>query len=217
MATKKDKSGAQDVVVGTVLFREGEQGDKLYVVKSGLVRITKKVQNNAVIVEEVGPGEFCGELVLVHDGPRTTSAVVARDGSVIAVDAKEFESMVQGNSEIAMRMLRKLSQRLARAQYRQTNLSLRSAKGRLLHQLYHEVKHSEDFKTLGFAQSRPLPQNLPEALLLEIKDIKDIISEFVRNEFISVDAQGYFQVKDFEAVERYLSYLELHDRYESFV
>ena len=40
-------------------------------------------------------------------------------------------------------MVRKLSQRLARAQYRQANLSLRSVKGRLLHQLYHEVKNSE--------------------------------------------------------------------------
>ena len=216
MATK-DKSGAQDVTSGTVLFREGEQGSKLYVVKSGLVHITKKVQNHDVIVEVVGPGEFCGELALVHDGPRSTTALMARDGSVVAVEVKEFESMVQGNSEIAMRMLRKLSQRLARAQYRQTNLSLRSVKGRLLHQLYHEVKNSEDFKTLGFAQMRPLPQNLPEALLIEIKDIKDIVNEFVRNEFISVDAQGYFQIEDFEAVERYLAFLELNDRYESFV
>lgn len=217
LATKTDKNqnNVKKCAVGTVLFREGESGDRMYVIKSGMVRITKRVVDQDVIVEELGPGEFCGEISLVNQQARPVTAVVVHEADVIPIDAKQFENMIKSKSDIAVRMLKKMSERLTRAHYRTTNLSLRTSKARLLHQLYSEVRASSRFDELGFEQARPIPDNLPEALLLELGEIKDLLSEFTRNELISIDRNGYYQIRDAEGVQRYLKYLELRDRYEA--
>lgn len=218
MATKKKDGGSEKGVkecpVGTVLFREGESGDRMYVIKSGRVRIFKRVFDTEVAVEELGPGEFCGELALVNKQPRAVSAIVVREATVIQIEAAQFETMLKGNSDIALRMLKKMGQRLTQAHYRMTNLMLRTARGRLVHQLYHEVTSSSKFAEVGFSQPRPVPDNLPDVLGLEIGEIKTLLNELVRDEIISLDRQGYFQIVDEQAYKRYLRYHELRDRFE---
>lgn len=218
MATKKEQAATTDKGVkacptGTVLFREGEPGDRMYVIKSGRVRISKRVFDSEITVEELGPGEFCGELALVNQQPRVVTAVVTRDASVIPIDAAQFENMMRSNTDIALRMLKKMSQRLTQAQYRISNLILRNNQGRLLHQLYHEVTRSARFAEQGFQQAVPIPDNLPDVLALEIGEIKQLLNQLVRDELIAVDRQGHFQITDQLSYERYLRYLELQDRF----
>lgn len=214
MAKKQDDKGVQQCPAGTVLFKEGEQGDRMYVIKSGRVQITKKVVDQDVLLEELRAGEFCGELALVNDQPRTVTAVVTRAASVIQIDSSQFEQMLKGNSDISLRMLKKISQRLTRAQYRISNLMLRSTAARLLHQLKNEVVHSSNFATQGIHHPTPIPDDIAEILALEIGEIKTLLSTFVRDELIAIDSNGYFQILDIQAFDRYLKYLELKDRFD---
>lgn len=214
MAKKQDDKGVQQCPAGTILFKEGEQGDRMYVIKSGRVQITKRVVDQDVLLEELRAGEFCGELALVNDQPRTVTAVVTRDASVIQIDSSQFEQMLKGNSDISLRMLKKISQRLTRAQYRITNLMLRSTAARLLHQLKSEVVNSSNFATQGIHHPTPIPDDIAEVLALEIGEIKTLLSTFVRDELIAIDSNGYFQILDIQAFDRYLKYLELKDRFD---
>jgi CRP-like cAMP-binding protein len=211
-ANQSSDKGVKQCPTGTVLFREGEVGSKMYVIKSGQVRLSKKVQDSAIILEDLGAGAFCGEVAMVSDQPRPLTATVISDAAVIQIDAGQFENMLRSNSDIAVRMMKRMAQRLTRAQYRLANFSLRTTKARLMHQLRNEVvNRAQD----GPAQAQvPIPDNIAGALGLEIGELKRLLTSLVKDDLIEVDARGYFQIIDVEAYDRFLRFLELHDRFE---
>ncbi len=210
MATKGSESaekGVSTCPLGTVLFREGEVGNRMYVIKSGRVRMSKRVLDTEVTIEELSAGDFCGEIALLNDQPRPVTATVIQDATVIQIDAAQFENMIRSNADIAVRMLKKMSQRLTQSQFRLSNFVLRTAKGRLLHQLRAEAGIQGNKPT-------PIPDNLVEVLGLEIGEVKLLLQELVRDELISIDRKGFFTIVDLPAFERNLRYLELNDRFE---
>lgn len=182
----------------------------MYVIKSGRVQITKQIHDSDIVIEELSNGEFCGELAMLGESTRPVTAVVIEDASVIQVQNGQFEEMVKGNSDIALRMLKKLTQRLTRAQHRVSNLILRSNTARVVHQLKNEVAQKNGG---NFNASTPIPDDLADALAMEVGEVKRVLGELVRDEFISIDQQGNFQVLDPDSFDRYLRYLELRDRF----
>jgi CRP/FNR family cyclic AMP-dependent transcriptional regulator len=69
---------------GETVFQEGDFGDRLYVVRSGLVEISKKIDGHRVVVGYVGGGEIFGELALL-DGERRMGTARATLDTVCAV------------------------------------------------------------------------------------------------------------------------------------
>ena len=214
MATKKTEGSDRECAPGTVLFREGETGDKMYVIKKGLVRLSKRVHDSDIVVEDLGPGEFCGEVALVNGQPRPVTATALTKARVIQIDSSQFETMLKSESEIAVRMVKKISQRLTKAQYRISNMALRTTRARVLHQLRSEIYSASGFSENGFDTTTPIPDNLPDVLAIEFGEIKKILNEFVSDELISIERNGHFRIVDGGAVDRYLRYLELGDRFE---
>jgi CRP/FNR family transcriptional regulator, cyclic AMP receptor protein len=211
-AKQSSDKGVKQCPAGTVLFREGEQGNKMYVIKSGRVRLTKRVQETSIVLEDLGAGAFCGEVAMVNDQPRPVTATVISDAAVIQIEASQFENMLRSNSDIAVRMMKKMSERLTRAQYRVSNFSLRTTKARLMHQLRQEVLTKSDNGSLHAAV--PIPDNIAGTLGLEVGELKQLLTALVRDDLISLDRSGQLQIVDPQAYERYLRYLELHDRFE---
>ena len=182
----------------------------MYVIKSGTVQLIKKIHDTELVVEELGSGEFCGELAILGKSTRPVSAVVVKDASVIPVQTDQFEEMIRGNTEIALRMLKKLTQRLTEAQYRVSNLILRSNTARVLHQLRAEaMERGSDGREMI-----PIPDNLADVLAIEVGELKQVLTKLVRDELISIDNRGYFQIADLDAYDRYLRYLELQGRFD---
>lgn len=212
MATETKEKAVIEVPEGTVLFREGEEGSNMFVVKSGRVRLRKRVHNTDVVVDELSAGAFCGELALINDQPRPVTATVIEEASLLRIGADQFEKMVRKNEDIALRMLKKMGQRLTQAQYRVSNLILRTPEGRLLRQLRREAERAGDGEDLS--ARAPVPDDLADSLALEIGEVKKLLNELVRQKLIDIDKDGYFQIIDPKAFDRYLSYLELHDRFQ---
>src|SRR5438874_2596705 len=100
---------------GTVLFREGEAGHEMYVVQVGRVSISKQVGDVQKVLSILGQGEFFGEMSILNNKPRSATATVAEDAKLLVIDSKTFEAMVRGNSEISVRMIKKLAHRLQEA------------------------------------------------------------------------------------------------------
>jgi CRP-like cAMP-binding protein len=98
---------------GQVLFREGEEGEDMYIIQSGKVAIKKQVKDGPdatlAILEK---GDFFGEMAVLERLPRSASAEVVEDGDLIKIDNEIFGDMIKANPEIAIRMLRKYSIRL---------------------------------------------------------------------------------------------------------
>jgi CRP-like cAMP-binding protein len=118
---------------GTVLFREGEPGKEMYVLQAGRVAISKKVRDVEKVLATLGPGEFFGEMAIISNKPRNASAIVADDAKLLVIDPKTFEAMIRGNSEIAVRMIKKLADRLSEADAQIENLLLADPSSRVVH------------------------------------------------------------------------------------
>ena len=114
---------------GTVLFREGEPGREMFVVQAGRVRISKRVGEVETALATLGQGEFFGEMSILNNRPRTATATVVEDARLLVIDPRTFDAMLRGNAEVAIRMIKKLADRLEEADRRIEQLLRREAAG----------------------------------------------------------------------------------------
>jgi CRP/FNR family cyclic AMP-dependent transcriptional regulator len=122
---------------GTILFQEGDAGKEMFVLQSGKVIISKRVRGAEKVLAILGAGEFFGEMAIISNRPRNANATVAERARLLVIDSKTFEAMVRGNAEIAVRMIKKLSERLTEADAQIENLMLTDPSTRIIHQLLH--------------------------------------------------------------------------------
>jgi CRP-like cAMP-binding protein len=97
---------------GTILFNEGDEGEDMYIIRSGQVAIKKRVPHGEIVLALLEKGDFFGEMALLERIPRTAGAEMVEDGDLIVIGSDVFGDMVKNNPEIAVRMLRKYSLRL---------------------------------------------------------------------------------------------------------
>jgi len=91
---------------GTVLFREGDPGEEMYVIQSGRVQLTRRVRGREAHLATLPTGEFFGEMAIVNNRPRSATATVLEESQLLVIDARTFEAMVRGNAEIALRFIK---------------------------------------------------------------------------------------------------------------
>ena len=106
---------AREYPRGSVVFREGDPGGPMYVVQSGQVRISRRAGGAETVLTTLGPGAFFGEMSILSGRPRSATATCVEAARLLVVEARTFEPMLRANGEIAVRMIRELAGRLARA------------------------------------------------------------------------------------------------------
>jgi CRP-like cAMP-binding protein len=98
---------------GEVLFREGDEGEEMFIIQSGHVAIKKRVRDGGeTTLAVLEKGDFFGEMALLERLPRSATAEVIDEGDLIKINNEVFGDMLKANPEIAIRMLRKYSIRL---------------------------------------------------------------------------------------------------------
>jgi CRP-like cAMP-binding protein len=109
---------------GTRLFVEGEEGDALYVVLAGRVRIsTASAGGPEHVLAICGPGEVFGEIALLTGEPRSATATAADDCDLFALSRAAFDQYIVRDVGIMQELMRALAER--QAEY---NLALRRAR-----------------------------------------------------------------------------------------
>jgi CRP-like cAMP-binding protein len=99
------------VSAGEVLFTEGEAGDLMFAVVSGVLHLSV----NGRVVDEVGAGQIVGEMALIDQSPRSATATAAVDSTVAPVDRKRFVYLVQEHPTFALLVMELMAARLRRA------------------------------------------------------------------------------------------------------
>jgi CRP-like cAMP-binding protein len=100
---------------GARIYREGEIGTDMFIIRAGEVEITRIVQGETLTLARLGKGDFFGEMSLLEEMPREATARTRTDVELIRVDGASFEEMLRRNPEIAVAMMRRLSRQAREA------------------------------------------------------------------------------------------------------
>jgi phosphoserine phosphatase RsbU/P len=152
---------------GTLLMREGERGDGLYIVLSGMFEIFKELGTpDERLFGRRGVGEVVGEMGLLNqDGRRTASARAASDSQVIRLTRPDFERLLGRYPTIAYALLRVLSTRLRDSN--DTVIHELQEKNRQLAQAYADVQAQNQQLAQAYADLEAAQAQLVEKEALE--------------------------------------------------
>ncbi len=111
---------------GDKIFKEGDKGDKLYVILSGAVRISRRIPG---IGEEalcvLKSGDYFGEMALIDDAPRSADVMSHEDSELMSVTKGDLKKLMGSNVELANKLLWKFVSTLSK-RLRDTNDKIRS-------------------------------------------------------------------------------------------
>src|SRR5262245_48249520 len=100
---------------GQVIMRQGEPGDYFYVVVQGEVQfLVQDAGGQELVIDEVGPGGFFGELSMLTGEPRSARVKAINEVVTLALDRIEFFNFLQQYPHAAIDVLTVLGQRLHR-------------------------------------------------------------------------------------------------------
>ena len=106
---------------GALLFRAGDEGDAMYIIEEGTVRIFVRAKDgHEVTLTELQRGDFFGEMALLDGQPRSADARVVENARLAILSREHFLSLTRSNPNVALEMLTALTNRL-----RQTDELLR--------------------------------------------------------------------------------------------
>lgn len=121
---------------GEVLFHEGDDGDRIYVVLSGKVKLGRTAPDGREnLLAVLGPGQMFGELSLFDPGPRSATASAVSDTTLLGLGHEDLLPWLTGRPEVARNLLSQLAQRLRRSNDTLADLVFADVPGRVAKQL----------------------------------------------------------------------------------
>lgn len=115
-----------------VIFTQGDEGDALHLVESGLVRISAEAADGReAIIGEVRPGETFGELVLVEQTARSATAIAVEDTVTLSLMREPFEALLRSDEVFRRGIFEALARELRRATSHLGELHFLDLSGRL--------------------------------------------------------------------------------------
>lgn len=126
----------QRLAKGAVLFEKGDDGDSLYGVRRGAIRIETGTEGGEKLTLNIlGPGDIFGEIALLDGHPRTADATAAEDCEVIVLRRSDFRRFIEQHPRLALQLLDFLCERLRWMSERVEEIGLLPLKTRIARRL----------------------------------------------------------------------------------
>lgn len=116
----------QPFKLGQHIFKEGEPGNRLYIIADGEVRISRQVPGSGEeALTVLKQGACFGEMAVFDRSERSTDAIANKDCALVTITRSDFEMLLDFNRELGYKILRSVV-RLLSQRLRMTNDNLRS-------------------------------------------------------------------------------------------
>ncbi len=95
------------------VFKEGDQGDALFIVKAGKVNINKRTQaGTEVTLVSLGKNAVIGDMAVIDDQPRSASVVTVQETTFYIITKSDFKNLLGTNPDVSLTILRLMTERL---------------------------------------------------------------------------------------------------------
>jgi CRP-like cAMP-binding protein len=135
---EEDLARVADVAVprmfeaGEVVFREGDQSDTCYIVRSGHARaIREHADGRSITLATFGPGDIFGELAMFDDERRSATVEVIERTEAVAILGGDMRRLLRQHPDIAVKMITGLGRRLRQTNERLTRQSFQTVQSRV--------------------------------------------------------------------------------------
>jgi CRP-like cAMP-binding protein len=130
---------------GEVVFREGDQSDTCYVIRSGRVRAIREHQDGRVItLANFGPGDFFGELAMFDDERRSATVEALEQTHVVGILGGDMRRLLREHPDISVKLLSALGRRLRETNERLARQSFQTVQSRVAGVLAQMVATAQD-------------------------------------------------------------------------
>lgn len=156
-----------------LLFKEGDEGGGLYIIRRGRVRVFRERNNLEVSLAELGPGDVLGSMTLLTGEPRTASVRALDEVEAVIMDAASFASGLGELPKWASVVIKDLTTRVKNVNEMLVESSLRDR--RLRHQMSNVFHHLGQFAHyLAFVMRNT---SKVDDVLGEVTPFRDVISQ----------------------------------------
>jgi CRP-like cAMP-binding protein len=195
------------IPAATVLFQEGDRGEEMYIIQSGKVKISKRIRGVEKTLAMLEKGEFFGEMAILNDKPRSATAETVEECDMLVIDRKTFDALIRGNSEIAVRFIKRLADRLRETNDQMEALMIRDNTSRLVSILAKHVK--EQKKSSDFFMS---VEGLAGLAGIENSLVRTILEKLASVRIVELN-EDKVHIRSQEQIDRLLRYLEMREMF----
>jgi CRP/FNR family transcriptional regulator, cyclic AMP receptor protein len=196
---------------GTVLFREGEPGHEMFIIQKGRVQLTRNLQGVEKILAVLPAGEFLGEMAIINQKPRSATATVIEETHLLVLDQPTFEKMIKDNTEIAVRMIKKLAARLEQANFQVELLLLKDVNHRVVHLLRRMAEESGVREVEGVYIDISMYE-VADRIGCDDSEVADIVDKLARARLLKRQQRGVL-IPEVGRLQDFLEFLEMKDRF----
>ncbi len=194
---------------GEFLFREGDTSREVFMLQEGRVRVLKRVRNVERSLQILKPGDLFGEGALLPSTPRTASAVALSDVLVLALDPDTFGQLLQGSSQVALRLVQQLVRRLRDAEEQVENMLIRDPLSRVVNVLLRLA--AESGRSAGAANITVSPLELSARSGLDVDTVKRSVISLREGQYIRI-VDERVAIDDLDALRRLFSLLGMKEQ-----
>ncbi len=202
IAAMADRFRADHFALDTFIFLEGDEADRLWVIRDGQVKIVKyNAEGQENILEVILPGEmFGGAGILFPQHPAT--AVAMTETTTLSISRPEYLQLVRQYPDIALRIITILGERLRAAMHMRA-LSTERVDTRLAHILLKLCNKVGEQTDQGVKINLPLSrQDLADMTGTTIETAIRIMSKFRKEGLVFTEPGGYIVVTDCERMRQ---------------
>ena len=186
---------------GTTVFRQGDPGGSMYVIRAGKARVLKESRGRQRMVTTLGPGDFFGEMAVVTGRPRSATVEIVEDAELLKVPADKLQEMVVGTGEVAIRLIRHLADRLEHANRFIDVLLEDDMTARVVLELQEALQDAE-----GSAAPDLTDKQIALKLGVDKNDVRGTLRRLTRVGVLEV-SDGFVLIKDHARLSEFLDFI----------
>jgi CRP-like cAMP-binding protein len=184
----------------TVVFFENDEGDALFMILEGRIRVTILGDDGReVILTVLGPGDFFGEMALLDHEPRSATAIAAEETELISLHRADFQGLLAENPSISTALIRVLTARLRRANQQISTLALLDVYGRVARVILEMARdEGRRLKDGRIAFRRATHQEIANRIGTTRETVTRMLKDLERQGLIHVDGREIVLEPNFE-------------------
>lgn len=184
---------------GQSLFKEGDDGDHLFIVSSGKVKLgTKSPDGRENLLMILGPGDMFGDLSLFDSGPRTATATAVTETKLLSLGQDKVIPWVKEHPEVSLHLLARLASRLRRTNEVVGDLVFADVPGRVAKALIDlGVKFGEKREEGLFVNHDLTQEELAQLVGASRETVNKALADFAQRGWIRLEARSVM-ILDYE-------------------